>query len=89
MSRAPQPGRTDTDERGGDLLPARRVHPPDGQAVGLAGDHDAVEVPGVGDGQRARLPRGGVPHTLPDRRRAVRQASSVSLMREATLRVVI
>ena len=39
---------------GGDLLPARGVHPPDGEARGDVGHHRAVQVPGVGDGQGAR-----------------------------------
>ena len=36
--------------RGGDLLPARGVHPPDGEAGGDPGDHPAEQVAGQRDG---------------------------------------
>jgi len=47
-------------ERGGDLLPARREHPADGQTGAVAGRHDPVEVAGQRDGQGARRARRGV-----------------------------
>ena len=51
---APPPGRGGADLGGGDLLPARGVHPPDGPAGAVPGDHRAVQVPGLGDGPRPR-----------------------------------
>ena len=59
---AAQAGRAGADHGGGDLLPARGLHAPDGQAGPDPGHHDAVEVAGLGDGQGARRARGGVPH---------------------------
>ena len=38
---------------GRDLLPARGLHPADGPAGAVAGDHRSVEVAGLGDGPRA------------------------------------
>ena len=47
---------------GGDLLPARRLDPPDGQAGAVPGDHHLVQEPGQRDGQGPRRARRGVPH---------------------------
>jgi len=44
---APQVRRTGPHLGGCDLLPARRLHPADGQARPVSGHHHAVEVPGV------------------------------------------
>ena len=54
------------DHGGGDLLPARGVHPADGQAGADPGDHRVVEVAaGVGDGQGPRRAGGSVPDPAP------------------------
>jgi transposase-like protein len=56
-ARAPQARRTSPHLGGGDLLPALRVHPADGQARAVPRDHQPVEVAGLGDGQGPRRPR--------------------------------
>ena len=43
-------GRGGPDDGGGDVLPARGVHPADGEAGRIAGNHAAVPVAGLGDG---------------------------------------
>ena len=54
---APPARRAGADHGGGHLLPARGVDPADGEAGRVAGDHPAVEVAGLGDGQGARRAR--------------------------------
>ena len=73
-ARAPPPGRSGPDQRGGDLLPARGLDPADGEAGRDPRDHAAVEVAGLGDGRRPRRAGRGVPHP-PARRRAVHRSS--------------
>ena len=65
---APQARRAGADHGGGHLLPARGVHPADGQARRDPGHHQLVEVAGLGDGQGARRRGRGVPHPAAGRR---------------------
>ena len=50
------------DHGGRDLLPARGLDPPDGQAGAHPGDHRAVQVAGLGDGQGPGRAGRRVPH---------------------------
>ena len=60
-ARAPPSRRAGADHGGGDLLPARGLDPADGQAGAVPGHHRALEVAGLGDGDRARRARRAVP----------------------------
>ena len=62
-ARAPASGRSSTDLGGGDLLPARGLHPADGPAGAVAGHHRSVEVAGLGDGPRPRRAGPRLPRT--------------------------
>ncbi len=53
---------SDPDHGGRDLLSARSLDPADGEARRDPGDHAAVQVAGLGDGQGARCPCRGLPH---------------------------
>ncbi len=68
---AAQACRAGPDQRGGDLLPARGLHPPDGQTRAGVGHHWPVQVPGLGDGQGTRRARRAVPHPPTAGRRSV------------------
>ena len=70
-ARAAQARRAGADQCGGDLLPARGVHPPHGPPGAVAGHHRAVQVPSLGDGQGPRRPGRGVPHPPAGRGRPV------------------
>jgi hypothetical protein len=59
--RAPQTRRKGFDHGGGHLLPARGVHPADGQTRRNPGHHEPVKVAGQHDGQRNRHRRGSLP----------------------------
>jgi hypothetical protein len=48
---APQAGRAGADVGDGDLLPARYLHPAEGQASADPGDHRSEQVAELGDGQ--------------------------------------
>ncbi len=58
----PQTRRAGPDHRGRHLLPTRCLDAADGQARRNPRHHQPVEVAGVGDGQRARRRRRGLPH---------------------------
>ena len=57
----PQTRRAGTDHRGRHLLPARSLHPADGQARRNPGHHQSVEVSSQRDGQGTRHRGRGVP----------------------------
>src|SRR5205823_6616282 len=59
---AAQAGRGRPGHGGRHVLPARGLHPADGQAGRDVGDHPAFEVAGLADGRRARRRGGGLPH---------------------------
>lgn len=61
-----QTRRAGSDHGSGHLLSARRVNPADGPPRRDLGDHQLVEVAGVGDGQGTRHRRRGVPHPTLD-----------------------
>ena len=62
------------DDGGRDLLPARRLHPPDGQTRPDPRDHRPVQVAGVGDGARTSTSRS--PRSAPGRCMTARTRSS-------------